>query len=123
MRLLLDTHVLLRWDAGAGLDHEAISTIRAAEQVFVSAATGWEVAIKRSLGKLRTSRSVSLAAEASGFAELPVYLRHTELVATMPLHHKDPFDRLLAAQALEEGLTLVTRDRIFERYGVKILLA
>ena len=123
MRLLFDTHVVLWWDAGTTLSLETIGLIEEAEQVYVSAVTGWEVAIKSALGKLRTRRTVSQAMEASGFVELPVYLRHAELVATLPWYHRDPFDRLLVAQALQEGLTLVTRDPIFERYGVPVILA
>jgi PIN domain nuclease of toxin-antitoxin system len=123
MRLLLDTHVMLWWGEGAGLRPPTIALIEAAEQVLVSSVTGWEVAIKSSLGKLRTGRTVSQAIEASGFVELPVYLRHAEGVATLPWHHRDPFDRLLVAQALQERLTLVTRDRIFERYELPVILA
>ncbi len=122
MRLLLDTHIMLWWGDGTGLRPQTIALIEEAEQVCVSAVTGWEVAIKSSLGKLRTGRTVSQAMAASGFIELPVHLRHAELVATLPWHHRDPFDRLLVAQALQEGLTLVTRDRIFERYEVPVIL-
>jgi len=122
MRLLLDTHVVLWWDAGTNLSLETVALIKEAASVHVSAVVGWEVAIKSSLGKLRTGRTVSQAMEASGFVELPVHLRHAELVATLPWHHRDPFDRLLVAQALQEGLTLVTRDRIFERYQLPVIL-
>lgn len=123
MRLLLDTHVLLWWDEGKELRPETIAIIKDAELVCVSAAVGWEVAIKRSIGKLRTKRTVAHAAEASAFVELPISLRHTELVAALPWHHRDPFDRMLVAQAKEEGLTLVTRDPVFAQYGIPILRA
>jgi PIN domain nuclease of toxin-antitoxin system len=89
----------------------------------VSAASGWEVAIKASLGKLNSDRPVSDAVTESGFEELPVRLAHTELVRWLPNHHRDPFDRLLVAQAVSEGLTLVTRDRAFDAYDVRVLRA
>ena len=123
MTFLLDTHVLIWWDEGARLAAAAKTAIRDADVVFVSAASGWEIASKTSLGRLRPRRSVSEAARDSGFEELPVLLRHTETLSGLPWHHRDPFDRLLAAQALCEGLTLVTRDPVFGQYGVPVLRA
>jgi PIN domain nuclease of toxin-antitoxin system len=123
MRLLLDTHVLIWWDEGRRLSPEARRAIRDAEQVFVSAASAWEVAIKLALGRLRPTRTVEEAVGESGFVELPVTFRHAARVASLPLVHRDPFDRLLVAQAEVEGLTLVTRDRAFEPYGIKPLRA
>lgn len=123
MRLLLDTHVLIWWDSGARLSREATQAIREAEEVFVSVASAWEVAIKSALGKVATSRSVSIAAHSSGFTELPVMFRHAEAVASLPPHHRDPFDRLLVAQAHAERLTLVTRDPVIAQYGVKVVRA
>lgn len=123
MRLLLDTHVLIWWDEGARLARKAMDAIRDADQVYVSAASGWEIAIKASLGRLTTSRSVVDAVAESGFEELPVRLAHAERLLELPWHHRDPFDRLLIAQALAERLTLVTRDRVFGRYEVKTLRA
>lgn len=121
MRLLLDTHVLIWWDEGESLSKRAADAIRRADQVYVSAVTGWEIAIKASLGRIETTRSVAVATAESGFEELPVRLAHAEALASLPPHHRDPFDRMLVSQALAEGLTLVTRDRALRRYGVKLL--
>jgi len=123
VRLLLDTHVLIWWDAGERLAANAVQAIRAADQVYVSAASGWEIAIKASLGRLETERRVAEAVAESGFEELPVRLAHTEGVEELAWHHRDPFDRLLIAQARAERLTLVTRDRIFDEYEVRTLKA
>lgn len=123
MRLLLDTHVLIWWDEGARMSTRAMDAIRAAEQVYVSAVTGWEIAIKSSLGRIETSREVARAVAESGFEELPVRLSHAEVLRALPWHHRDPFDRMLVAQARSEGLTFVTRDRTLKRYGVRLLPA
>ena len=123
MRLLLDTHVVIWWDQGAKLSKEAMKAIRSAEQVYVSAVTGWEIAIKMSLGRIETDRDLRYAVAESGFEELPVRLSHAHALRDLPRHHRDPFDRMLVAQALEEGLTLVTRDRALEAYEVRLLRA
>jgi PIN domain nuclease of toxin-antitoxin system len=123
MRLLLDTHVLIWWDEGARLSRNAVAAIREADQVYVSAVTGWEVAIKTAVGRLQTSRTVTEAILETGFEELPVRLRHAQALARLKAHHRDPFDRMLVAQALVEGLTIVTRDRAFEAYQVPQLRA
>ena len=121
--MLLDTHVLIWWDEGADLSEKAVMAIRDAEQVYVSAVTGWEIAIKASLGRINTSREMVDAVRESGFEELPIRLTHAAGVQALPWHHRDPFDRMLVAQAQSEGLTLVSRDRVLGRYGVKLLTA
>ena len=121
-RLLLDTHVLIWWDSGEGLPAEGVRAIQDAAQVYVSAVTGWEIAIKTALGRLETTRNVSDVVAESGFEELPIRLRHAHLTGTLPSHHRDPFDRMLVAQAMDEGLTLVTRDGAMQEYAVPQLL-
>lgn len=123
MNLLLDTHVLIWWDEGRKIAGDASRAIERADAVYVSAASAWEVAIKIGLGRLRPTRTVEQAASESGFLELPVTFRHAERVADLPAHHRDPFDRLLVAQADVEELTLITRDPIFARYSVEIIEA
>ena len=121
MRILLDTHVVIWWDEGKRLSREADRAIRTAEQVYVSAVSQWEIAIKTALGRLKPRRTLEEAVEDSGFEELPVRLRHGVALAAVPLLHRDPIDRMLVAQATAEGLTLVTRDSIFDDYDVKVI--
>lgn len=123
MRILLDTHVLIWWDEGARLSREANRAIRDAEQVYVSAVSGWEIAIKAALGRLHPKRTVADAVIESGFEELPVRLRHAEEIARLPSYHSDPFDRMLVAQARVEGLTLLTRDKALRGYRVEMIKA
>jgi PIN domain nuclease of toxin-antitoxin system len=122
VRLLLDTHVVLWWRLNsARLTRTVRQRIATADVVWVSAASGWEAAIKQNLGKLRLADSFSWMVEDSDFDELPVTLRHAERVAMLPPHHADPFDRMLIAQARAEGATIVTHDPQFERYDVPLL--
>ncbi len=123
MRLLLDTHVVIWWDAGQRLSKAAIAAIRDADEVFVSSASEWEVSIKRAIGKLSGTRTIAIAAEESGFVELPVTFAHAGQVAQLPPLHRDPFDRLLVAQAIKERCVLVTRDTILASYGVEAIAA
>jgi PIN domain nuclease of toxin-antitoxin system len=123
VRLLLDTHVLIWWDEGRELRPRARDAILAAEQVYVSAVSGWEIETKIALGRLETTRDVVNAAAESGFEELPLRLAHARAARELPWHHRDPFDRMLVAQARSEGLTLVTRDRTLRRYDVKVIPA
>ena len=125
-RLLLDTHALIWWQAR---DPPILST-RAYDAiadpgnaVFVSAASVWEIAIKRALNKLEAPGNVLEAIEANGFRELPITAFHAEQAGSLPLYHTDPFDRMLVAQAQAEGLVLVTRDANIPRYGIRTLTA
>jgi PIN domain nuclease of toxin-antitoxin system len=122
VRLLLDSNVLIRWHAGT-LRPAALRTVRRAELVAVSAVTAWEIAIKRAIGKLRMDDTVEEVVTRNAFLPLPVTVRHGDLLRELPLHHPDPFDRLLIVQALEEGLTILTSDRAFEPYRVPVVWA
>ncbi|MEN8179066.1 MAG: type II toxin-antitoxin system VapC family toxin [Pseudomonadota bacterium] len=125
MSLLLDTHILLWWLAD---DPRLWQTARnriadPTERVLISAATVWEIGIKQAIGKLEAPESILSAIQEGGFEELPISARHAELAARLPEHHKDPFDRMLIAQAQVEGLTLVTADSAIEAYDLVILKA
>lgn len=125
MKLLLDTHAMI-WTFSAPhlLSAHARDAISAEEnEVFVSVISPWEIAIKRSKKKLRAPEDLEDAVEAHRFQLLPVLLRHTRAIGSMPNHHGDPFDRMLVAQAIIDELTLVTADRALRRYPVATLPA
>jgi PIN domain nuclease of toxin-antitoxin system len=118
VRILLDTHVLL-WalSAPGKLSAHALQQIEAAE-VYVSAASIWEISIKVGLGKLEADPAEVLAGvESAGFSLLPILGEHAAKVVKLPALHKDPFDRMLVAQALVEPLILVTNDEVLGGYG------
>jgi PIN domain nuclease of toxin-antitoxin system len=120
--LLLDTEALIWWDANdPRLGGKARSAIQDAPEVYVSAASAWEIAIKTVLGKLRTSRRLAKAVEDGGFLELPVSFAHAEGVQKLPKHHSDPFDRLIISTARAEQLTVVTSDAKFRSYEVEVI--
>jgi len=122
VRLLLDTHVVLWWRTNdVALGAEARTAIASAERVLVSAASAWEVAIKVALGKLRIPGPFARAVEASGFSELPITFQHAAHAGALPPHHADPFDRMLIAQAMSEGLTIMSHNRAFAPYGVPVM--
>jgi PIN domain nuclease of toxin-antitoxin system len=122
MNLILDTHVFLWWRLDSSrLKRDVRKTISTTEVVMVSAASAWEVAIKQGLGRLRLQESFAAMVEDSEFEELPITSRHAERAGILPLHHTDPFDRMLIAQASLEGATVVTHDRHFRDYDVPIL--
>lgn len=120
--LLLDTHVFLWWRAASPrLGAHVQEAISRADVVFVSAASAWEAAIKRSLGRLEIPDRFEAGVEDSGFEKLMVTFTHAERAGSLPLHHRDPFDRMLVAQAFEERLTLVSYDGHLEAYDVPLL--
>jgi len=122
--LLPDTHVILWWltdeptlsgDVKDKLDHEP--------EVYVSTATIWEVAIKQAIGKLAEPANLAELIRDCGFRELPVRHDHAITAARLPMIHRDPFDRMLVAQAVCEDLTLVTREPHCQKYDVAVLPA
>lgn len=125
MRLLLDTHTLL-WTLGdpASLASRARDAIEdEGNDVFVSAVSVWEIAIKRALGKLAAPDDLVAGIASQGFSPLHISWDHADLAGALPRHHADPFDRMLVAQAEVEGLTLVTRAARIPLYGVRTLTA
>jgi len=128
VRLLLDTHVFLWWVfADPKLSHQARKAVADDEQndIFVSAASAWEITTKFRIGKLANAKAVAhdiiATVESEGFGELPISLRHAQRAGDLGGRHRDPFDRMLVAQALMENLTLVSNERAFDAYGVKRL--
>jgi PIN domain nuclease of toxin-antitoxin system len=104
------------------LGEEARTTISdPASSVFVSAATVWEISIKRSLGKLEVPSDLPGQLELNRFQPLSITISHANAAGALPRHHDDPFDRMLVAQAIEEGLVLLTADPRISRYDVEIL--
>lgn len=121
-RALLDTPVFLWWladDVQLGpRARELIADGR--NQIFVSAATAWEIAIKKALGKLDAPEDLDTIAEEEGFETLPISFFHGERAGELLPHHRDPFDRMLIAQSQAEGLELITADDTLSRYAVKV---
>lgn len=120
---LIDTHVLL-WldDPVERLSAHILGLLRdPAHVVYCSAASLWEIAIKHSLGKLRIQGALPSLLEQYGFTELAVTARYAELTRSLPMHHRDPFDRMLVAQAMAENLVLISADRQMLAYEVAIL--
>ena len=125
MRILLDTRILLGWLA----DSPALS-LRARElianpdnAVFVSAVSLWEIWLKQSLGKLRLPSDFEERLAGESFERLPLLAAHAREVATLPWRHRDPFDRMLIAQARASGLSFLTADEVTAAYGDFVLLA
>lgn len=123
MQLLLDTHALIWW-----LSNDSTLSVKAKQAiadpdniVFISAASAWEIAIKKSLGKLQAPDDLTLQINQKRFRPLAISIDHALTVEKLPLHHQDPFDRILIAQAMYENSIIVTRDRKFERYEVKTI--
>lgn len=125
MKLLLDTHVVLWWlDEPSQLSEAARVEITNTENtVLVSAVVAWEIGIKRELGKPTAPTDLEAAITAAGFDSLPITIAHALGVESLPTPHRDPFDRLLVAQAILEGCTLVSRDSQQRQYPVPFLMA
>jgi PIN domain nuclease of toxin-antitoxin system len=125
VRLLLDTHAFLWFLAGdARLSRRAAKAIEASDEWWLSTASVWELAIKASLGRLTLPSPVLDYVSAKvreGLHVLPVEWPHAAAVERLPFHHRDPFDRLIVAQARFDRLTIVTKDRIFRKYGVDVI--
>ena len=121
MKLLLDTHALLWALARPGeLTSEARRRLQdPGNTVFVSVASAWEMEIKRALGKLDAPSDLSVQIQRQRFTELPVHLRHVEALKNLPALHRDPFDRLLVAQAMADELVVVTRDARIRAYPIR----
>ena len=123
MRVLLDTHVFLWWNGQpqmiAGALRDAIAD--PANEIFISAASVWEIGIKRAIGKLGFAQRIVQAILAHRFQLLPIIAEHAEHAADLPRHHTDPFDRLLVAQADFERMILGTQDLKIRPYGVPTL--
>jgi len=124
VNLLLDTHVLLWWLD----DHPALTTsCRSAmadgnNLVFVSAAVIWEIRIKQALGKLKIPSAFREILDQQSFNWLSITVEHAHALESLPAHHRDPFDRMLAAQARVEGFTVVTHDAVFRKYKIPVML-
>ena len=122
IRLLLDTEPLIWWDANdKRLGRHARTAIQRAADVYVSAVSAWEIAIKVALGKLQTTRRPAQAVADGHFRELALTFQHTEALGALPRHHTDPFDRLILAVARVEGLSIVTSDRRFALYELPLV--
>ncbi len=122
--LLLDTVIFIKArENSKGLPPGIRAAIASAEMVYVSIATGWEIAIKTGLGKLRLAESFAQGMRQGGFDLLNIGYAHLDFVAKLPNHHRDPFDRLFIAQAQVEGLTIATSDRALAAYGVPVIAA
>lgn len=122
MRLLLDTHVALWWLADdSGLPLDVREHLDSDPEVYLSAASVWEIAIKQMSGKIQPA-DVAERVLSSGFRPLPITPDHAVAAGRLPAIHNDPFDRMLIAQALVEDLTLVTRDAMIQKYEIALLV-
>lgn len=127
MRLLLDTHAFLWWVIDDDRLSERAGELIAdgANDVYFSAASAWEIAIKAGLGRIRLSEDawslMPQQLERNAFQALPVHVAHAVAMITLPDHHRDPFGRLLVAQAITEGLTIISADEALARYPVPVV--
>ena len=124
MRLLVDSHVALWWlEDSPELGAECRKLIQDADEVYFSVVTPWELGIKRALGKITIPDGLAGALEAGGFLPLAISAAHAEVAPALPTHHRDPFDRMLVAQAQLEALVLVTSDDALRAYEVDCIEA
>lgn len=123
--ILMDTCVFLWWISDDHRLGQLAKKIIAnpATSVYVSAATPWEIGIKRCLGKLQAPDNIDTIIEESGFKPLSISCFHAKNAAQLPAHHKDPFDRVMIAQAQAEGLEVLTADTQFLQYGIRVIEA
>ena len=123
MKLLLDTHTLIWWLANdPTLSQAAKKVISNPDNlVFISAGSAWEMAIKKSLGKLDVPDDLEIQIHNHNFEPLPITIAHGLAVEKLPHHHNDPFDRIIIAQAICESMTVITRDKKFSSYNISIL--
>lgn len=119
MRILIDSHVALWWlEGNESIGPECRQLIERADEVYFSVVTPWELGIKRALGKLTMPDGLVAALESGGFSALAISAEHAEKAPALPAHHRDPFDRMLIAQAQLESLVLVTADHALDPYDV-----
>lgn len=127
MKLLLDSHALLWWLAGhPKLSEKATQAIADANnQAFVSVASLWEMSVKHAAGKLTEyaalGQHADVVVQQQGFILVPIFYSHAHAAANLPMHHRDPFDRLLIGTAQVEAMSLVSKDEIFEKYTMQII--
>ncbi len=125
MNLLLDTHTVLWWlsDDPALSETARVAIADPENTVFLSAVVVWEIRIKQSIGKLDLPDDFGEVLDAQRFAELAVTVDHAHTIAELPAAHRDPFDRMLVAQAMVEHMVIVTRDRSIADYDVEVIVA
>ncbi len=121
MNYLIDTHVLIWWLTDDARLSKEVRDILTYKPVFCSVVSLWEVILKAEAGKINVADSFIMEAKGQGFAWLEVQVNHIEALHHLPQYHKDPFDRLLIAQAKAECLTLITADKRIQKYNVPIL--
>ena len=126
MRILIDTHALLWYLQGdANLSNLALMTIENKDNnVFVSIVTLWEIAIKSGLGKLELQRpfkNLEADLQQLDIKILPINFAELDIYRSLPLHHRDPFDRILIAQSIGNSLTMITRDALFQPYSIRVM--
>lgn len=122
MRVLLDSHVALWWlEDSASLGSQCRQLIEHADEAYFSVVTPWELGIKRALGKLKMPDGLVAALQSGGFVPLAISADHAELAPALPAHHRDPFDRMLIAQAQLEALVILSADRSLGSYDIELI--